>query len=306
MIRLIYGDNEFALTAERHKTVTSFLEQYDAFGFEYIDASESAEGRLREAVMQLPFLVERKLIVITGLFDSKNALDFLTQNLDAIPSDIDVLIITTKPDKRTKLYKTLQAQKSVTEFPVLSASQLTLWARNYALQLNAELSVNNAQLLVDRVGLSQMLLAREIEKLATEEEISAEAIQRMTEQHLTGTVFDLLSAVFSRKVNDALGIYDTLLSVKTDPAEIISLVAWQLHVFSVVSFARDKTNDNIARSAKLHPFVVSKATAAVRGISREQLSHAISLTIEAELRIKSQGASPEDTVRVLLLELSSL
>ena len=306
MIRLIYGDNDFALSEERRKVVSVFLEKHDRFGYELIDTAESDAAQLVDALLQLPFLAEKKLVVLLNVFSAKKALEFVTENIENIADGVEVLIVEPRPDKRTKLFKLLQSQQAVTEFSTVSPVALARWVLEYAAKLGAQIQNGVAEELIQRVGPSQMMLAREIEKLAVHGMISADMIQEQTQKHLSGSVFDLLSALFARRADVALDQYETLLKMKTDPNEILSLISWQLHVFAVVLYATEKTTDHIAKEAKLHPFVVSKAVSVARSLGRDRLQKALNLSVAAELNIKTRGASSEDTVRVLLLEISHI
>ena len=304
MIRLITGENEFALLFEQRRVVDDFLRQYDAFGLERLDGEELQISQLRDALLQLPFLVSRKLVVIKNVFAVKLIQDALSDLLLHVPDEVDVLLIDAKSDRRTKLFKALATNKQVSEFAGLKGSTLEQWVVDYTGERRGKISMDTARYLVDRIGPGQMQLAREIEKLAVFGEITGELIDTHTEQALRGTVFDLLDRTFAGKIDEALKLYDQLLADKTDPSEILSLIGWQLHVFALVKYAGLGAPADVAKLTGLHPFVVGKALNVVRSMTVETLKEVITKALQADILIKTTPVDSADTVRVLLLELA--
>lgn len=305
MVRLLCGDNEFAVFTEQKRITFDFLKQHDTFGLQKIDSGEVELSALRDALMQLPFLVAKKLVIIRSPFTSKPVLELLDDLYDQIPEEIDVLLVDSKSDKRMRLYKRLQKKGSIQEFFSLKGSALVKWVVEYAHELHTEIKNSDAEYLVERVGTSQMILARELEKLAIDKPITRDIIEHRTDQQLQSTIFELLDYVFAGDSERSFRIYDELLAQKTDPSEILPLIAWQLNIFAVVMYSSSKNPSDIASSARIHPFVVGKALKITRKISKQSLKEAIAMTLDADLKMKTSSGDSEDVLRVLLLKLTS-
>jgi DNA polymerase-3 subunit delta len=304
VIRLLTGENEFALQQAQKNATNTFLSKFDAFGLERLDADELDVAQLRDAVLQLPFLVDKKLVVIKNVFSSKVIQEALLGVLLQIPDVIDVIIVDAKADKRTRLYKELLSQKKVELFEQLKGNALISWGKDYAKSYGGAISVSDMEYLIDRIGSSQMLLARELEKLSVFGSIDKELIETHTEQALKGSIFDLLDLVFRSKTDAALTLYDQLIANKTDPSEILSLIGWQLHIFALIKYAGDGSSGDIAKMIGVHPFVVGKAQGIVRTMSTGDIKNAVASALEADVAIKTTSADSHDVVRVLLLSLS--
>jgi DNA polymerase-3 subunit delta len=303
MIRLLTGENEFALLEEQRRRIAEFLVDNDAFGIERLDAAELDIPRLRDALLQLPFLVQKKLVVIKNVFAVKLIQDTLLDLLHQVPEEIDVLLIDPKSDKRTRLYKELSAHKQVSEYAQLKGSALEKWVVEYASQKGGTISNTTARYLIDRVGDGQMLLARELEKLSVFGTIDRQLVDTHTEQALRSTVFNLLDKIFAHNTDDALRLYDALLATKTDPSEILSLIGWQLHVFALVKYAGSGTGSDIAKLVGIHPYVAGKALQVVQTMSAETVKESVRKTLMTDEMIKTSPVDPRDAVRVLLLQL---
>lgn len=306
MVILLTGENSFAVDQEKQRLVSEYLKENDIFGLERLDAEELEPSRLRDAVMQMPFLVSKKLVVISRPFANKSVVELLSNLVDAIPDEIDVVLVDSKADKRTKFYKQLTALKLIKEFTALKGSSLEKWVSDYADSLGSSITPSNSKYLVDRVGQKQMNLAREIEKLSYASEITKQEIDELTDQSLQSSVFDLLDKTFAGKKDQALGMYDLLLANKTDPSEVLALIGWQLHVFALVKYAGEGSSGEIAGKTGLHPFVAGKAIYVARSLSAAQIKQSVESALDIDIKIKTSAIDSADAVRVLLLELSSL
>jgi len=305
MVTLLTGDNEFAIAHEQKQIIDHYLAEYDAYGLEKLDAEELDLSRLRDAVMQMPFLVNKKLVILYKPFVSKLVVELFSELSDDIPVEIDVLLVDAKADKRTKLYKQLSASKLVKEYPALKGSALEKWMIEYSALHGSSISTADAGYLVDRVGSGQMNLAREIEKLSYVDTITRTEIDALTDQSLQSSVFDLLDKTFAGKKDHALQMYDQLLANKTDPSEVLALIGWQLHVLALVKYAGEGSSPDVASKTGLHPFVAGKAIYIARALSSVQIKQSVQSALNTDIRIKTSATDAADAVRVLLLELSS-
>jgi DNA polymerase III delta subunit len=82
------------------------------------------------------------------------------------------------------------------------------------------------------------------------------------------------------------------------------MLAWQLYILAVVKTAKQRSVDDIAREAKLNPFVVRKTQGLVRHITLARLKELITGLREFDVRTKTEGILPDEAVRYYLLQLS--
>jgi DNA polymerase-3 subunit delta len=302
---LLYGENEFAIGVEKKRLCNAYINEHDPIGLEIINAESIDEGRIRDAVSQLPFLVESKLVILQSVFSNKLICDVLAELVSEVPDSIDVVLIESRPDKRTRLFKLLQKNKQAKEFVALKGSGLTSWIVSYAKDLGSGISQADSQHLIDRVGTDQMMLARELEKLSYVQVITRRLIDELVEPALHTSVFDMLDSTFSGQPKTALKMYQTLIANKIDPAEIIGVIAWQLHAFALIKYAGNLQPNEVAQQTGLHPFVVNKSLRIVHRLTASDIKMIVSRTLEIDRGIKTGQSNSEDALRVLILELSS-
>lgn len=305
MIAILTGSNNFALRAAQKKLTGDFVAAQDDMALERLDGEEATYERIQEALQSLPFLAERKMVVLQSPGTNKQFAENVDRLLDELPDTTDLVIIEPKLDKRGTYYKFLKKQKGFQEFGELDERGLADWLVRTASDKGAKLSPADASYLVSRVGTSQQTLASEIEKLS----LRGGTIDRATIDALTAatpqsTIFQLLEAAFAGNTRRAAGLYAEQRALKVEPQQIIAMLAWQLHVLALVKTAGGKTADEIARDAKLSPYVARKSAAAARNLSFADIKRLVRDLLEIDARLKRETLNADDALLHYLLTIA--
>ncbi|QQS19066.1 DNA polymerase III subunit delta [Candidatus Saccharibacteria bacterium] len=293
MITTLAGENEVERQAELRRVVAVFEKEYSDMGVERLDGEEASYERMVAAGQSLPFLVPRKLVVLRAPGANKEFVEKFEEFMLSVSDTNDVIIIEPKLDKRLSYYKTTKKQTDFKEFAVLDASGLARFATDYVKELGGSISSNDARLLVERVGTNQLGLQQELDKLlANELIITRESIENLTEQTPQSNVFELLDAAFAGDTKRTMRLYDEQRALKVEPQQVIAMLAWQLHVLAVVKTAKERSADDIAREAKLNPFVVRKTQSLARHISLTRLKQLITSSVSLMYARRPRASSP--------------
>lgn len=305
MIVTLTGTNDFARTAALKDLVTSFITEHTDMGVERFDGEEHAADRMRESLGSLPFLTTRKLVVLREPSKQKAFVEHISDVLQEIADTTDLIIVEPKLDKRLSYYKTLKKQTDFRESNQLDARGLVTWAMEYIKAQGGRMSGTDAQLLVDRVGLSQQSLQQELNKLiAYDPKITRQTIELLTEATPQSTVFELLDAAFSGRMKRVFELYYEQRALKVEPQAIIAMLAWQLHILVLIKTAGTYSIDDIARMAKVNPFVLRKSQGPVRGISLDTLRHRVSNLLQLDLDLKTKAMDADEALQLFLLTLA--
>ena len=289
-------------------TRARYLDEHDAFGLEILDGEDMSADRLKDALLQMPFLVSKKLVIIRGVFAGKLLVESLQDILEQqVPDEIDVVLCDDKPDKRTKLFKYLDKNTAREQFQLLDIVRLAVWVRQYAVEQGCELSDQLVRQLVERSGTDQYRLSHDIEVLALQQQpITTRTIEELVQPTLNSTVFQLLEVAFVGNSHRALALCNELFTQKIAPSEIVAMIGWQLHIFALIKTAGTHSPTDIAKLGRVHPFVVSRSMSTAKRMSTAQLKELVSRALAADLAIKTSSGSAEDVLRVLILELSEI
>ncbi len=306
MITTLTGENDAARSTELTRIVTTFLGDHDEMGLERLDGEDATYEQMLGAVTSLPFLVDRKLVVLRSPGVQKEFAEKLEAFISNIAETNDVVIVEPKLDKRTAYYKSLKKLTDFRDFAVLDANGLAQSLQVYAKEQGGELSSQLARRLIDRVGQNQLLLQHELDKLLSfNPSITEDAIEELTEKAPQSSIFDLLEAAFAGEMKRTRELYAEQRALKVEPQQITAMLAWQLHVLALVKAAGNRGADEVAREAKLNPFVVRKSQNLARTLRMQRLKELIHELRVLDTRSKTEGIIPDEAIEYYLFSISA-
>lgn len=300
------GENSFALQDELRKLTGAFIAKHGDLALERLDGETADAARILEALHGLPFLADRKMVVLRALSTNKQLQEQTEQLFSEIPGTTDVILVEPKLDKRLAYYKFLKKNTDFRDFPELDQNGLARWLVDTAKDRGGSLGSGDARYLVERVGANQQLLSNELDKLLlNSSHITRQTIDLLTDSTPQSTIFQLLEAAFAGNARQALRLYSEQRTLNVEPVQIIAMLAWQLHVLAVIKTGGDRTADVIAREAKLNPFVVRKSQAIARSLTLAKLKELISELLKIDIRAKSTNIDPDEALQHYLLNLAN-
>ena len=305
MIVTLTGANDFARSEALRQLVANFVAEHGEFGVEQLDGEEASVERLQEALQSLPFLADRKLVIARSPSANKQFIEQAESLLRGVPDSSDVVLVEPKLDKRLAYYKLLKKATDFRDYAELDERGLAAWASDYAKEQGGTLAHADAMFLIGRVGVGQQLLRHELDKLlAYEPSITRASIELLVEPTPQSTVFELLDAAFGGRAARAFELYREQRALKVEPQAIIAMLAWQLHVLALIKSADGRSTDDIAKQAKLNPFVVRKSAGLARALSLDSLKRLIADLLALDRNLKTSAIDADEAVQFYLLALS--
>ena len=305
MIITLAGANNFGLRRELKQLVDAFVAEHGDLALERLDGQEADFKQMQEALSSLPFLSGRKMAVLRSPGTNKQFAEKFEQLAAEIPETTDVIIVEPKLDKRLSYYKFLKSKTDFRDFPELDINGLSRWLAETAKAQGGSLSPGDARYLADRVGAKQQLLSNELEKLLLyDTNITRRTIDLLTEPMPQSTIFQLLEAAFAGNPKRALDLYAEQRTLKVEPAQIIAMLAWQLNILAIIKTAGNRDPDNVAKEAKLNPFVVQRSQAIARKLSLAQLKKLVSDLLKIDVATKRTNIDPDEALQHYLLAVA--
>lgn len=304
MVVCLTGSNSFLLRAELDRRVNAFLSEHGDMALDKIDGEEASYDRIREALESMPFLASKKMVVLRAPSANKEFLEKAEALLVNLPETTDVIIYEPKLDKRTAYAKYLQKKTDYQEFKDMDGPSLARWLVEEAKRGGSSLSLSDANHLIKRLGPNQQLLASELGKLLSmDKPINTAIINELTEPVPQSSIFDLLEAALAGRHKETLALYSEQRRQNVEPQQIIALMSWQLHILAVCIWAGDKQAGEIARAAKLNPYVVQKSLFLARGLTKQQIKTHINNLLLLDEAIKTSAVQTDDALQAYLLGL---
>ena len=299
MITVITGKNNYVLREKKWQIINVFVKEYGDLSVERFD-STSSEQIIYDALHTVPFLVDKKLVIIDEPSANKGLLDGLMNWLTSTSDKIDVLIVETSPDKRTAWYKFISQKTNVISCSEPDERGLLQWMKQFVIDNGGTLEPQAGQALIRNVGLNQEQLANEIQKLLNYSlVITKDAVNLLVDPMPQDTVFGLLEALTEGDVARTMDLFDRLRLYGIDANEIIAMIGWQIHILALVKSSMDATQSD----SGLHPFVIQKNMRLARRLSLAQIERLLTTIINAELHIKRDGLAAQSVVMVLLHQM---
>lgn len=301
MIHFFLGENSFEMTRELKKLTASFDGEVRT-----IDAEDVTLGDLPDILQGQTLFSDKRLVVVKQLSENKPVWDALPERVSTMSSDVTLVLVEAKPDKRTKSYKDLVKIANVKEFPLWTARDTSLaieWTILEAKHRDLELTSKLARHLVERTGLDQWRLFHALEKLSLAGDVSIERIDEVVEAHPDENVFQLLDTALR---GDLEGVQRAIVQLRqtTDAYQTAGLLISQILQLTTLALS-DKSANEVAKDIGAHPFVLSKLAPHAARLSVSEVKQLITRTAKTDMQMKSSGIDPWIVVEKLLLRIAA-
>ena len=301
MITTLTGSNQFALREELNKILHEHRSTNGEMSVDRFDGNDTDLDKFSEAIMAVPFLADQKLVVISAIATQKPQHEKIIDILSDVPDSTHVVVYDHELDKRTSLYKFLLKESTMLDMQEPDERSATKWVTEYAKMHAIDIANAEAALLVDRVGLNQWQLHHEILKLGDHQKpITKSLIHEVVALNPRDTIFEMLDLTMQGKRREATEVYRRLLAMKTDPHYVLSMIAWQLHILAILVFGDTMSVDQIAKEAKMSPYMLKKSKRSAQRLDRAQLKQIVSLSAQADTTLKTTSANSALVIEQLL------
>lgn len=331
MFYILHGENEL----ERSEQVIDFKhkvgdESVRDLNITILDGRKTTLSELQHAAGAIPFLADRRLVVVEGLLarlagrkskgdDGDDAAtgtaaaskDFLNGLLAYLPELSDttrLVLVETQALKDTHPIVKLalkQSSKSVIEFRQPQAGELPGWITTRAKKHGGTFDGKAALKLATLIGGDLRRLDQEIIKLITyvnaQRPVAENDVALLVADVSLSSVFNLVDALGKREGKRAAHELHHLLNQGENPLGLLAMIVRQFRLLILVKElqARNLPADAIAKEISVHPFVAKKIGEQARAFrDTAQLETIYRRLLDIDVEIKT-GVTPD----VLALDL---
>jgi len=264
MIFFFTWEEKFLIDQQIKKWKTAFIKKYWANNFYlYPDIIDNAD-KIIWACMWWWLFDDKKFIIIkwipkdwlNKIKDQEKLEKFFTQHIDNLSDNNVIVIVSYKPDKRTKFYKFISKHSNIDlrEFKVFSEKKL-IWYIVKTFFIPEKL----AEYIILKTWTNLFIIHNELEKiLKISNKITKELIDKYVNTNIEQDSFVLLDNLKNKE--KAVKILENLQTNQEDFFKILWLLYWNLK--NIILIVENKLNNltpkEISTKLSLHPFVVSK------------------------------------------------
>lgn len=310
-IYFLYGEEDYLKKQYKEKLTKAMIPEGDTMNYAYYEGKGINVREVIDLAETMPFLGERRLIVIENSGFFKNACPELAEYIKQLPETTYFIFVESEVDKRGKLYKAVKEKGRIVELPRQDENTLIRWILGNVKRENKKITEKAIRHFLTKCGTDMENLQKEMEKLfcytLNKDHIDIEDIDEICTTQITNQIFEMVNKVAGKKQKEALDLYYDLLALKEPPMRILFLLTRQFRLLLEVK-EMDRAGygrKEIAAKAGLHPFVVGKYQAQCKDFSAESLRRILEESADIEESVKTGRLQDSLAVELFIVKQSS-
>lgn len=306
---LLYGEEAYLRRQYKDRLKSALTQEEDTMNTHYFEGKDINVGGLIDLAETMPFLAERRVIIVenSGLFKSGG--EKLAEYLNEPAATAFFVFSENETDKRSRLYKTIQNQGCAVEFARQDDNTLKRWIAGILKKENKQISENTADLFLAKTGTDMENIRTELEKLVCycldRDVVTSKDVDAVCTVRISNHIFDMVNAIADKKQKQALDLYYDLLALKESPMRILFLIARQCNLLLQVKELKNKGFDNKSIGAKtgLPGFIAGKYVSQAARFNPDKLKSAVAKCVEAEEAVKTGRLNDMMSVEMLIMSV---
>ena len=330
MIYLLYGEDDYSLR-EHLASIKDQVQPPDLrdVNTTVLDGAETSLEELTATCDTVPFLAERRLVVVDGLLalferrapsrsgaggrDQGSGLDRwqdLAEYLARVPESTDLVFVDGRLTGANRLLAAIRPHATVRTFPRPGAGGVRQWIRSRAAAEGIEIEHRAVDALADAVGGDLRAVAVELEKLAVYrrgQPIQEEDVRALVSHTGEANIFAAVDAIMEARPDIAMSQVNGLLQSGSPPAYILAMMARQVRLLILAKDlkARRVPSAEHGRRMGLTGYPLRKTLEQEGRFSAGQLVAIHRKLLEADLSMKTTGVDEGLVLDVLIADIAS-
>jgi len=293
-----------------------------------LEGQQATIDQLRTVAEAMPFLAERRLVIIQGLlerFESRtkagrrkkatgvssrqNEYQSLADYLVTVPDSTVLVLVDGKISNKNPLLNSLLTKAKVKTFRLLDREKLIQWINNRVAGRGGSISTAAAQLLERFVGGKLWVMASEIDKLVLftgGQQVEADDVRRVVSYVQEASVFDLVDAILEFRGGVAEKLAEQLLQRGASPAYLLVMLTRQVRLVARVRELKNQRRSEAEIMGRLEmasPFILRRTQEQASRYSMTRLKEVYHRLLETDLAIKTGRYNAELALNILIAEL---
>ncbi len=293
-----------------------------------LDGQQMTLDQLRAITETLPFLAEKRLVIINGLLErfepkgkssrkkkttgttnQQNKYQSLSAYLSQLPESTILVLVDGNITGNNPLLKELYNKAEVRAFPLLKGGRLSQWIQKRVTAEGGSISPPAVDLLAKLVGGNLWIMANEISKLvlfASGRRIEEEDVNRVASYAQQTNVFVMVDAILESRVGVAEQSLQRLLQNGATSAYLLVMLSRQVQMIVRAKELKGQGKPKIEIQNKLglpSEFALGKVLEQAARYPLERLKEVYHKLLEADLSIKTGKCESELALNILIAEL---
>ncbi len=329
MLYILLGQDDFSLGHWLEEIKRSIGDQtLLAANTTTLDGQQITLDQLRTVCETVPFLAERRLVIVTGLLErfepkdkssrrvkntrrtnQQDSYKSLAAYITKMPDSTILVLIDSRVGSNNPLLKELSARAEVKSFPLLRDTKLRQWVQRYVAKEGGSISPQAVNLIAKLVGSNLWTMANEINKLllfTSGRRIEEEDVNLVVSSAQEANVFTMVDAILGFKANIAEQSLQQLLQRGAAPAYLLVMLSRQVQLIVRARELRNQKKPELEIQNRLGltaDFALRRTLEQADRYPLERLKQLYHKLLEADLSIKTGKYDAELALNILIAEL---
>lgn len=309
-VYVLYGQEAYLQKQYRDKLVQAIIGEDDTMNLWHIQGKEFAIPQLIDFAETMPFLAQRRVIVLenTGLLKSSG--EALADYFQEPCETTTWILVESECDKRSKLFKTADKKGLCVEFQMQDENTLKKWILGLLKKEEKQITQTTLELFLEKTGTDMHIIRSELEKLLcytwNRSVITSEDVEAVCITRITSHIFDMVDAIGVKNQKKALQLYNELQILREPPIRILFLIGRHMNILLQIKDLKKRGCDNKTMASKIGvpPFTVNKYIKQAGLYQTSQLKYALESCIKADEAIKNGTLQDKMSVELLIFALT--
>ncbi len=327
---ILLGEDEFSLRQSLEEIKRSIGDETIlTANTTTFDSQQVTLDQLRTVCETVPFLAERRLVIIKGLLErfgpgvrasSRKKVTRATKQQDEykswdayvskLPESTILVLIEGRITSKNPLFRELSNKAEVRSFPLLRGTKLLQWIQRRVKEEGGSIAPQSVDLLAKLVGGDLWVMTSEINKLvlfASGRRIEEEDVRMVVSYDQQANVFAMVDAILEFKAGVAEQSLQQLLQRGAAPAYLLVMLSRQVRMIVRAKELRSQGRPELEIQNRLglaSEFVLRKTLGQANMYPLERLKEVYHKLLEADLSIKTGKYEGELALTILIAELA--
>ena len=331
MVYLLYGDDAFsiqeALASMKEAVRPPDLRDVNTAVF---DGDQVSFGLLVATCDTVPFLAEKRLVVVKGLLTlfersvpprartragartgpAIAQWQELPRYLSKVPETTDLVFVDGHLSGTNPLLASIRPHVTARTFPLPDPSQLRQWMLRRAKAEGIQIEPMAVDALAEAVGANLAVLAVELQKLAVYrwgQAVRHEDVQEMVSYAKEANIFAAVDSMMEGRLDVAIRLVHQLLRAGRPPGYVLTMMARQVRLLILAKELRAQGVPPAEQGKRLglSGYPLRKTLDQERRFTAQRLAEIHRKLLEADVGIKTTSVDEGLTLDVLVAEVSS-
>jgi len=293
-----------------------------------LDGQQLTLDQLRAVCETVPFLAERRLVIVSGLLgrfepksksrrqgkttsitNQQNEYKSFASHITQIPDSTTLVLIDGRVKSSNPLLRELSTKAQIKSFPRLTNTGLQQWIGQRVKQEGGSISPEAVNLLAKLVGSELWTMVSEINKLVlftSGRRIEEEDVRRLVSHAQEANVFAMVDAILEFKAGVAEQLLERLLEGGAAPAYLLVMLSRQVQMIIRAKELRNRGESESGIQDKLGltaEFALRKVLEQADRYPMRQIIEVYHKLLETDLSIKTGKYSGELALNLLVADL---